>query len=59
MGDRPANLELDDAIRRVEKIEHELADMDGMTEIRRRLTDARSDLVDALIQEEYERLREE
>jgi len=59
MGDRNPSLELDDAIRRVEEVEHELANMDGMTEIRRRLTDARSDLVDALLEEEYERLRDE
>ena len=49
--------DLPDALRRIEEIEDELSQMDGMEEIRERLTDARSDIANAemarIIDEKY------
>mgnify|MGYP006294025705 CR=1 FL=1 len=47
--------EVGDAIHRIERVEDELNQTDGVTDIRERLTNARADLVDALLQEEMER----
>ena len=49
--------DLPDALRRIEQIEDELSQMDGMEEIRKRLTDARSDIANVemarIIDEKY------
>jgi len=59
MSERDSTTKVSQAIRDIERVEDELANTDGMQDTRERLTNARSNLVEALLEDEYDELRHE